>query len=289
MCDEFTAKAEEAALASQGVTRRTFAALGAVAAVAACSGPSNGQTASLSERTVRIPTPDGSADAFFVYPAKGRHPGVVFWPDVGGLRDAFMVMGRRLAGAGYAVLVVNQYYRGAAAPVLSSFSEWRTPEGQAKLKPLIAGVTSEGTMRDAAAFVGFLDKQPQVDPARRIGTQGYCMGGAHAVRTATAAHARVGAVATFHGGGLASDKPDSPHLLLPRTQASYLIAVAQNDDAKDPAEKERFRAAAKAAGRPAEIEVYPADHGWCVPDTPIYNQVQADRAWERLLALYAKL
>jgi carboxymethylenebutenolidase len=289
MCDEFTARAEEAALARRGVSRRTFAALGAAAAMAACSGPSNGQAAALTERTVRIPTPDGSADAFFVHPSKGRHPGVIFWPDVGGLRDAMMVMGRRLAGAGYAVLVVNQYYRGAAAPVLTSFSEWRTPEGQARLKPLIAGLTAEGTIRDGAAFVGFLDKQLQVDRGRKIGTQGYCMGGAHAVRTAAAAPERVGAVATFHGGGLASDKPDSPHLLLPRTQASYLIAVAQNDDARDPGEKDRFRAAAKAAGRPAEIEVYPADHGWCVPDTPIYNQIQADRAWERLLALYAKL
>ena len=289
MCDEFTVAAEEAALASRGVSRRQFAALGSAAALAACAAPSNGQAAALSERTVRIPTPDGSADAFFVHPAKGRNPGVVFWPDVGGLRDAMMVMGRRLAEAGYAVLVVNQYYRGAAAPVLNNFSEWRTPEGQAKLKPLIAGVTPEGTIRDGAAFTAFLDKQPQVDRGRKIGTQGYCMGGAHAVRTAAAAPDRVGAVASFHGGGLASDKPESPHLLLPRTQASYLIAVGQNDDAKDPGEKDRFRAAAAAANRPAEIEVYPADHGWCVPDTPIYNQAQAERAWGRLLALYAKL
>ena len=247
------------------------------------------QTSTLTESTVRIPTPDGSADAFFVHPFKGTHPGIVLWPDVGGLRDAMMIMGRRLAGSGYAVLVPNQYYRGAAAPVITSFSEWRTPEGQAKLRPLIAALNAEGTIRDATAFVGFLDGQAAVDKGRKIGTQGYCMGGAFAVRTAAAVPGRVGAAASFHGGGLASDKPDSPHLLLSRTQASYLIAVAENDDAKDPAEKERFRTAAAAAGRPAEIEVYPADHGWCVPDTPMYNQVQADRAWGRLLALYAKL
>ena len=289
MCDEFTAVAEDAAFASQGVTRRAFAALGGAAALAACAGPSSVQTSTLTESTVRIPTPDGSADAFFVHPFKGTHPGIVLWPDVGGLRDAMMIMGRRLAGSGYAVLVPNQYYRGAAAPVITSFSEWRTPEGQAKLRPLIAALNAEGTIRDAAAFVGFLDGQAAVDKGRKIGTQGYCMGGAFAVRTAAAVPGRVGAAASFHGGGLASDKPDSPHLLLSRTQASYLIAVAENDDAKDPAEKERFRTAAAAAGRPAEIEVYPADHGWCVPDTPMYNQVQADRAWGRLLALYAKL
>ncbi len=289
MCDEFTAVAEEAVLASQGVTRRAFAALGGAATLAACAGGGDGQKTTLTENTVRIAAPDGSADAFFVHPSKGKHPGVVLWPDVGGLRDAMMVMARRLAGSGYAVLVPNPYYRGAGAPVITSFSEWRTAEGQARLQPLIAAINAKGTMRDAVAFVGFLDGQAPVDKARKIGTQGYCMGGAFAVRTAAAVPGRVGAVASFHGGGLASDKPDSPHLLLPGAQASYLIAVAQNDDAKDPAEQERFRAAAATAGRPAEIEVYPADHGWCVPDTPVYDQAQAERAWGRLLALYAKL
>ena len=288
MCDEFTAQAEDAALA-RGLSRRDFATIGAAVALVACSGAGEAKAPRLREATVRITTPDGTADAFFVHPAKGRHPAVILWPDVGGLREAMKVMGRRLAGSGYAVLVVNQYYRTAPAPLLASFSEWRTPEGQARLRPAIAQLTSEGTMRDGAAFVAFLDTQRAVDSGRKIGTQGYCMGGAHALRTAAAAPARVGAAATFHGGGLASDKPDSPHLLLPRSQASYLIAVARNDDARDAGEKDRFRAAAEAAGRPAEIEVYPADHGWCVPDTPNYDQAQADRAWGRLLALYAKL
>lgn len=284
MCDEFTATAEAAA-----ISRRDFAAMGAMTALVACTGAGKPKGPRLTESTVRIATPDGTADAFFVHPARGKHPGVILWPDVGGLRDAMKVMARRLAGAGYAVLAVNQYYRSARAPLLTSFSEWRTPEGQAKLRPAIALVTSEATTRDAAAFVAFLDGQKVIDRRRRIGSQGYCMGGSHAIRTAAAVPARVGAAASFHGGGLASDKPDSPHTLLARSQASYLIAVGRNDDTRDPGEKDRFRAAAEAAKRPAEIEVYAADHGWCVPDTPIYDKAEADRAWGRLLALYAKL
>jgi carboxymethylenebutenolidase len=284
MCDDFTAKADEAAL-----SRRSFTALSAVAALVAYSGAVNAAVPRLRERMVKVPTPDGTADCFFVHPARGKYPGVILWPDIGGNRDAFKLMARRLAGAGYAVLVMNQYYRGSPAPVLASFAEWRTPEGRAKLQPLIATVTPEGTMRDAAAAVAFLDSQRSVDTKRGIGTQGYCMGGPHAVRTAAGASARIRGVASFHGGGLATDKPESPHMLLARTQANYLIAVARNDDARDGTEKDRFRVAADAAGRPVEIEVYAADHGWCVPDAPSYNQAEADRAWARLLALYAKL
>lgn len=289
MCDEFTASADDAAPERQGLSRRQFAALGAVAAIAACAEPGSAKGPALRESTVRIPTRDGTADAFFVHPARGQHPGVILWPDVGGLRDAKKLMARRLATSGYAVLVPNQYYRGAVAPVLKSFAEWRTPEGQAKLRPLIAQVTSDGVMQDAVAFAGFLDAQRAVDPRRKIGTQGYCMGGPFTVRTAAAVPGRVGAAASFHGAGIASDKPDSPHLLLAETRASFLIAVARNDDARDPQEKERFRAAAVAAGRDAEIVVYPADHGWCVPDTPIYDHAQAELAWEQLLGLYAHL
>lgn len=289
MCDETTLAAGDAALAGKGMSRRQFAAVGVAAAMAVYAQPGLANTPRLRESTVRITTADGHADAFFVYPARGQHPGVILWPDVAGLRDAMKAMARRLASAGYAVLVPNQYYRGAVAPVMQSFAEWRTPAVQARLRPLIARVTPEATMRDATSFVAFLDRQRAVNRRRRIGTQGYCMGGPHAVRTAAAVPDRIGAVASFHGGGLASDKPDSPHLLLGRTRASYLIAVARNDDARDADEKERFRAAAQAAGRPAEIEVYPADHGWCVPDTPIYDAAQADRAWARLLELYKTL
>lgn len=291
MCDEFTRSAEDEALARRGLTRREFAALGAAATIVACSG-GDGEAkpaGELGERTVQVTTPDGTADAFFVHPAKGTHPGVVVWPDIAGLRDTFKAMGRRLAGAGYAVLVVNQYYRGAPAPVLGSFAEWRAPEGQAKLRPMIAEITPEATARDAAAFVAFLDAQGEVDKRRGIGTQGYCMGGPFAVRTAAAAPARVKAAASFHGASLVTQAPDSPHLLLSRSQASYLFAIARGDDARAPTDKDTLRQAAEAAGRPAEIEVYSAEHGWCVPDTPVYDKAQADRAWERLLALYAKL
>ena len=294
MCDEFTAAAEQAALdrlaAERGhFSRRQFAAMGAAAAMAACASPSDGKTAALRERTVRMTTADGIADAFFVHPAKGKHPGVIIWPDIGGLREVYYVMGRRLAGAGYAVLVVNQYYRSAVAPVLNSFAEWRTPAGQARMGPMIAAITPDGIARDGAAFAAFLDTQRVVDRGRGIGTQGYCMGGPFAIRTAAAAPGRVRAAASFHGAGLVGTAADSPHQLLAKTQASFLIAIGQNDDSGAPGDKDVLRAAAAAANRPAEIEVYPANHGWCVADTPIYDAAQAERAWERLLLLYKTL
>jgi carboxymethylenebutenolidase len=289
MCDDFTAADDDALLASKGLSRRQFAVMGAAAAVVACAQPGESKTLALRESTVRIDTPDGHADAFFVHPARGKHPAVILWPDIGGLRDSFYVMARRLAASGFAVLAFNQYYRGGVAPVLNSFAEWRTPEGQAKLKPLIASVTPDGTMRDTIACAAFLDRQARVDTRRKIGTQGYCMGGPHAIRAAAAVPGRIGAAASFHGAGLATDKPDSPHLLLPQAKAGLLIAVAQNDDARDPGEKSRFTAAASAAGLTAEAVVYPADHGWCVPDSPSYNVAQADFAWEQLLRLYRGL
>ena len=294
MCDEFTASAEDAALEQvrldqRGLSRRQFAAMSAAVAMVACARPSDGKTAALSESTVRIQTPDGMADAFFVHPARGKRPGVIIWPDIGGLREVYNVMGRRLAAAGYAVLVVNQYYRNAPAPVLASFAEWRTPAGQAKLAPMIAGVTAAGVARDAAAFVAWLDTQPAVDKRKGIGAQGYCMGGPFAIRTAAAAPARVRAAASFHGAGLVGTAADSPHLLLAQTHAEFLIAIGRNDDTRAPGDKDALRAAADAAKRPAEIEVYPADHGWCVADTPIYDAAQAERAWGRLLNLYSKL
>lgn len=289
MCDEFTALDDEAALARQGLSRRTFSAIGAAAAIATFSEGANAARSSLREAMVRVNTPDGYADCFFVHPARGKYPGVILWPDIGGLRDAFKAMARRLAASGFAVLAVNQFYRNAPSPVLASFAEWRTPEGRAKLAPMIAQITPEATMRDAAAFAAFLDAQARVDTRRKIGTHGYCMGGPHAVRSAAAVPGRIGAAVSFHGGGLATDKPDSPHLLLPRTRSRFLLAVARNDDARDPAEKTRFTAAASAAGLTAEAVVYPADHGWCVPDSPVYDKVQADLAWEQMLGLYMSL
>ena len=286
MCDELT-EADNAAWLS----RRQFGVLGAGAAVMAAVPGCMAETASggipTTARAVTVTTSDGKADAWFTAPETGKYPAIIMWPDIAGLREAYKTMAARLAGAGYAVLVVNHYYRGAVAPVLESLLAWRTPEGQAKLKPLIAGITNAGTMRDASAFVGWLDAQPEVDTARRIGTCGYCMGGPYAVRTAFAQPARVGAAASFHGGGLVGDQPDSPVKLIAKTQAAFLIAIAQNDDAGAPEEKDVLRAAASAAGRPAEIVVYPAQHGWCTLDAPIYDKTQADKAWDRMLALYA--
>jgi carboxymethylenebutenolidase len=290
MCDDFTAIEEEAALAKTGLSRRQFAATGAIGVVAACaSGPAPAATAGLKEAMVTIATPDGSTDAFFVHPAQGRHPGVLLWPDIAGLRDAYKEMARRLAGAGYAVLAVNHYYRTAKAPLVTTMAEWRTAEGQAKLKPAIAALSPAGTERDAAAFVAWLDRQKAVDTRRGLGSQGYCQTGSFAMRSAAAVPARVKAVGSFHGAGLVTATPDSAHLTFAKTKAGYLIAIAQNDDARAPTDKDTLRAAALAAGRTAEIEVYPADHGWCTLDAPTYDKVQAERAWARLLDLYSRL
>jgi len=290
MCDEFTAQDEDAALARKGLSRREFAAIGAAGMLAACSGKAVGRNGPpLREAMVRLPTADGTADAFFVHPAKGKFPAVILWPDIAGLRDAYKEMGRRLAGEGYAVLVVNHYYRSGPAPVFDTMAQWRTPEGQARLQPMIAALSPAGTMRDAAAFAAWLDQQGAVDTARGMGTQGYCMGGPYAVRTAAAVPGRVRAAASFHGAALVTTAPDSPHRLLDKTRARYLFAIAKNDDARSPDDKVALRTAAEAARRPAEIEVYAADHGWCTLDAPSYDKEEAERAWGRLLALYRSL
>lgn len=288
MCDEFTAADTDRELAANSLTRREFAALGTAAALTGASSLS-AAAVGLNERDVTVTTPDGECDAFFVHPAKGKHPGVILWPDALGLRETKKAMARRLASDGYAVLVVNPYYRDARAPLPFDFAAFRTPEGRAKIMPFMQGLVPEKVTRDAIAHVAFLDMQKAVDIKRGIGVQGYCMGGAIAVRTAAAAPSRVKAVGSFHGGNLVTEKPDSPHRLLGKTQASYLIAIARNDDEKAPQDKAAFKAAAEAAKRPVEIEVYAANHGWCVPDAPDYNRAEAERAWARLLLLYKTL
>lgn len=288
MCDDLTEQDLKQAMA---LDRRTFAAIGAGAATLAlapgcvAAAPGGLETKA---RDVVITTPDGKADGYFVAPAKGRHPAVLMWPDIGGLRDAYKTMATRLAAAGYAVLAINQYYRSSPAPVLPSFAAWRTPEGQAKLKPMIEALTTARVEADGGLFVDWLDKQPEVDGRRKVGTCGYCMGGPFTVRTAHARPARVGAAASFHGANLVNDQADSPHKLLAATKAAYLFAIASNDDARAPTDKTALRDAAMAAGRPAEVEVYPAQHGWCTIDAPVYDKVQAEKVWSKLLALYAK-
>jgi carboxymethylenebutenolidase len=235
---------------------------------------------------VSIKTADGDAEAFFVRPESGQHPGVILWPDVAGLRDAYKTMATRLAASGYAVLAVNQYYRSTKLPVLTAFSEWRTEEGKKRLQPMREAITPEGTARDGAAFVAWLDQQQAVDNRRKLAASGYCMGGPFAFRTAAAAPARVGAIASFHGGGLVTDEPTSPHALFASIKAAALICIAQNDDEREPAAKTTLKQAAEQAGVRAEIEVYAAQHGFCTIDSPVYDKEQAERAWARMLAMF---
>ncbi|MBB3954896.1 dienelactone hydrolase family protein [Novosphingobium sediminicola] len=291
MCDELTIADEDASAIGQGLSRRQFAALSAAGAAAALAGAEQAIAAgaALKESAVAITTPDGTCDAFFVHPANGKHPGIIVWPDIAGSRDAYKVMARRLASDGYAVLLVNHYYRTAKAPLLATMAEWRTPAGGEKLKPAIAAITTPGIISDSKAFVGWLDKQAAVDAKRKIGSAGYCMTGSYTVRTAAANPDRVTACASFHGGGLVSEAPDSPHKLIAATKAGFLFAIGKNDDARSPGDKDALKAAAAAAGRPAEVEVYNADHGWCTLDGATYNKEEADRAYARQLALFAKL
>jgi carboxymethylenebutenolidase len=293
MCDDLTEADNTTFLDRLALDRRGFAVLGAgagaLAAIPALAKIADQAPAMpVSGRAVAIRTADGTTDGWFVTPVKGRHPAIILWPDIAGLRDAYKTMAGRLAGAGHAVLVVNQYYRGSKAPVLESLDAWRTPEGQARLKPLIGTITPDGIAADAKAYVAWLDRQAQVDTRRRIGTIGYCMGGPYTVRTAAAVPARVGAAVSCHGANLVDQAAGakSPHALIAHTQAAFLFAIAQNDDARSPGDKDALKAAAAAAHRPAEVEVYPAQHGWCTIDAPVYDEVQAEKAWSRALALF---
>jgi carboxymethylenebutenolidase len=234
------------------------------------------------ESEVMIDTPDGNCDAYFVAPSKGAQAAVLVWPDIFGLRPAFRQMGKRLAQSGYSVLVVNPFYRKQKAPTAAQGTATPFPE----VTPLARSLNETTHFTDAKAFVAWLDKQPQVDTKRKIGTIGYCMGGAIVFRTAAAVPERVGAGCSFHGGGLVTENADSPHLLIPKMKSQLLIAIAENDDQRGPEAKNILKRAFADANLKAEIEVYPAGHGWCPPDTRVYNKDQAERAWSRMLALF---
>ena len=274
--------------------RRDFVTL-SVAAGLAATAASAAAALDVVETDVEIKTPDGTCDAAFIHPKTGSHPGVLIWPDAFGLRPSMRDIARRIAAEGYSVLVPNPLYRVAKAPFsdASSFS-FQNPADRAKLQPLMASVNATGNAeKDAVAYVAFLDAQKEVNKAKKIGTQGYCMGGPLVVKTAAALPDRIGAGASFHGGGLVTDKPDSPHLLAPKIKAHMYIAVASNDDARQPDAKDKLKEAFAAAKVFAEIEVYSgALHGWCVPDmplqngAPIYNKAAAEQAWGKLVALY---
>ncbi|HYL75245.1 MAG TPA: dienelactone hydrolase family protein [Bryobacteraceae bacterium] len=277
------------------IARRDFVAL-SVAAGLAGSAESASAALDVVETDVEIKTPDGTCDAAFIHPKTGSHPGVLLWPDAFGLRPSMRDMAKRLAADGYSVLVPNPFYRVSKAPFTdASKFNFGNPDDMAKLRPLMASVNAPGNPeKDATAYVAFLDAQKEVNNSKKIGTQGYCMGGPLVVRTAAALPDRIGAGASFHGGGLVTANPDSPHLLAPKIKARMYFGVASNDDKRQPDAKDKLKEAFAAAKVPAEIEVYPDSlHGWCVPDmpaaqggTPIYNKPDAERAWGKLLALY---
>ena len=285
MCDQDNL--DEFARRSSEFTRRQFGAIALGAGLAAAL-PRLANAAETQGADVNITTPDGIADAYFVHPVKGKSPGVLIWPDIFGLRPAFKQMATRLAESGYAVLVINPFYRTKKAPTAPDHPDFNDPATRDALLGLMHSLTVETTLTDAKAFVSFLDSQSSVDKRRKLATTGYCMGGPLVFRTAAALPGRIGAAATFHGGGLVTDKPDSPHLLIPQMKAHFLIAIAANDDEKQPEAKDVLRDAFAKAHLPAEIEVYAGTmHGWCPTDSQVYNQTQAEKAWSRMLALFS--
>ena len=267
------------------LSRRTFGAIALAATGAA--GPALAAP-DVVERDVEVATPDGICDAVLSHPeGRGPWPAVLIWTDIMGLRPVFRDMGRRMAAQGRVVLVPNPFYRSRRAPVVEGLVDLSDPEMRKTLFGYRAAMTDDGVDRDASAYLAFLDAQPQTDPARKAGVQGYCMGGALAFRTAAAVQSRIAAVGSFHGGnGLVTGEPSSPHLLIPKTRASFLVAQAHNDDQQQPQVKDELRAAFAAANRPAAVEVYPANHGWCVKGSQVYDEAAAERAWSELTALY---
>jgi carboxymethylenebutenolidase len=284
MCDQDHFEEDRQEAEARGlVTRRQFGAL--VGVGVAMMLPKVVNAVAVTEQDVTIKTPDGNCDAYFVRVASGTAPGVLIWPDIFGLRPAFRDMGKRLAESGYSVLVVNPFYRQQKAPTASKGAATPIPE----LLPLAKQLSPTTHMTDAKAFTAWLDSQASVAKNRKIGTQGYCMGGPMAFRTAAANPDRVGAVASFHGGGLVAMGDDSPHMQVSKTKASLLVAIASNDDKTRPDDKNVLKETFAKSGQAAEIEVYSGAHGWCPPDSTVYNMPDAEKAWTRLLALYSKL
>ena len=284
MCDQDHFEQDRQEFEGRGlVTRRQFGVLLGAGVTMMLPGVVN--AVAVTESEVTVMTPDGVADCYFVHPASGTAPGVLVWPDIFGLRPAFRQMGKRLAESGYAVLVVNPFYRVKKAPTAAKGAATPIPE----VMPLMQALTEATHMTDAKAFVGWLDGQPSVAKNRKMGTQGYCMGGPMAFRTAAAVPNRVGAVASFHGGSLVTDMPNSPHLQAAKAKAQLLIAIAANDDMRSPNDKTAMKETFAKANLPAEIEVYTGSaHGWCPPDSGVYSEPLAEKAWSRLLALYGK-
>jgi carboxymethylenebutenolidase len=292
-------------LRSQLLSRRGFNALSMSAGLASLlpvgcksSGPTptpgaaaapstSAVPATLGESEVNITTPDGLCDAYFVHPSKGAAPSVLVWPDIFGLRPAFRQMARRLAEAGYAALVVNPFYRTKKAPTSTPDANFEDPATRDALMALSRSLTADSAFTDAKAFTAWLDQQAAIDRSRKMGTIGYCMGGPLVFRTAATVPERIGAAATFHGGGLVTEKPDSPHLLIPKMKARFLVAIASNDDSKQPTAKDTLKSSFADAKLVANVEVYEgALHGWCPPDSKVYNAAAAEKAWAAMMELF---
>jgi carboxymethylenebutenolidase len=280
---------------SSDLSRRNFIAMSVAAGVAAAATSATAATMPVVESDVTVQTPDGMCDAAFIHPSTGSHPGVIIWADAFGLRPTMRDIGKRIAAEGYSVLVPNPFYRVAKAPVIpeEQVSSFNFQTDMQKIMPLMASINAPGNAeKDAVAFVAFLDAQKEVNKSKKMGTQGYCMGGPLVVKTCAAVSNRVGAGGSFHGGGLVTDKPDSPHLLAPKIKARMYFGIASNDDMRQPDAKDKLKESFAAAKVPAEIEVYSSKHGWCVSDMPhdaqgpIYNMADAEKAWGKLVALY---
>jgi carboxymethylenebutenolidase len=285
MCDDLI---HQGLIHDPTVSRRAFG-LGAAATLVLSSSVATAQ-AKVLQKDVDVPMASGVADSALFYPeGKGRWPAVLVWTDILGLRPVFREMGQRLAAEGYVVLVPNPFYRNAKAPVVDGSFDFSKPEDRAKVMPMAAALTADANISDAKSYVAFLDAQPQTNRKKKMGVQGYCMGGPLTFRTAATAPQRIGAAATFHGGGLVTDKPDSPHLLIPKMKAEMLCAVADNDDKRDPAAKDKLKEAFAAAHLKATVEVYEGcNHGWTVRGSQVYNEAGAERAWAELTALYKR-
>ena len=282
MCDSDNADF----IVDTSVTRRSVI-VGLSSVAAAASLPAAARAARVVETDVMVTTPDGQADAALFHPTgRGAWPAILLWPDILGLRPVFREMGRRLAAQGYTVLVPNPFYRTKRAPIVTGPFDFADKAAMGKLMELKATLTDARVDSDTAAYIGFLDQQKQVDRRKGVGVQGYCFSGPYTFRAAALLPGRVKAAASFHGGGLVTKDPNSPHLLIPTAKASFLVAIAQNDDQKKPDAKQVLKAAFTSAKRPATVEVYPADHGWCVAGSPTYNEPAAERAWHELSRLY---
>jgi carboxymethylenebutenolidase len=283
MCDEFI---HPGLITDSRLSRRSFGAM-ALGVGAVAASPALAQS-NVTSTDVMVKTADGTCDAVVFHPAAaGTHPAVLIWPDIMGLRPAFRDMGGRLAAMGYTVLVPNPFYRSAKAPVIGDGANFSDPDTRAKLTGYRNAMTNDGIDSDAKAYLAFLDAHERTNKSKKAGVQGYCMGGALSFRTAAALPDRIAAVGSFHGGnGLVTDKPDSPHLLIAKTNASYLVCQAQNDDKTNPKMKDDLKAAFMAANKKATVDVYAADHGWCVKGSAVYNDSEAERAWGNLTTLY---